>query len=273
MPRERLGMVGFPAVTSRGILVHALVEQGELTQALAYAEEQRQIAEGLDHPMSLAAANWGVGQAHLARRDVERAVPALERATEICQSLSVGFILQGAVADLGYAYALGGREADALPVLGQALEQLDVAGDSFTRTRAFVTLGEAYLVAGGRETASDLAGRALALARDQETPGHEAWALRLVGEIAAHADPPEVEQAESYYRQALVLAEELGMRPLVAHCHLGLGTLYQRVGRDEQAQAELATAADAYRTMEMPYWLEKAEAALASEPSRTMGDG
>ena len=119
------------------------------------------------------------------------------------------------------------------------------------------------LLAGRQRTRAPLAERALALAREHEERGNEAWALRLLGEIAAHADPPDVEQAESYYRQALALAEELGMRPLVAHCHLGLGTLYQKIGRDEQAQAELATAAEMYRAMEMTFWLAKAEAVLA----------
>ena len=54
-----------------------------------------------------------------------------------------------------------------------------------------------------------------------------------------------VEQAEAHYRQALALAEELGMRPLQAHCHRGLGTLYAKIGRREQARAELSAAIDA----------------------------
>jgi hypothetical protein len=87
--------------------------------------------------------------------------------------------------------------------------------------------------------------------------------LRLHAEIAAGAEPPDAEQAEAYYRQALALAVELGMRPLVAHCHRGLGTLYRQVDRDEHAKAELNTAAELYRAMEMPFWLEKAEAVLA----------
>ena len=70
-------------------------------------------------------------------------------------------------------------------------------------------------------------------------------------------------QAEIYYRQALTLAEELGLRPLAAHCHLGRGSIYQRVGRNERLQAELESAAEMYRAMEMPFWLDKAVAALA----------
>ena len=84
--------------------------------------------------------------------------------------------------------------------------------------------------------------------------------------------PPEVEQAEAHYRQALALAEELGMRPLQAHCHRGLGTLYGRVGRAEQARAALSTAIALYRAMEMTFWLPQAEAALAAGERLTYGD-
>ena len=98
--------------------------------------------------------------------------------------------------------------------------------------------------------------------------GHEAWALRLLGEIAAHHDAPEVEPAAHHYRQALALAEELGMRPLVAHCHLGLGTLYARTGQRQQARAELSTAIEMYRAMAMTFWLPQAEVALAQVEER-----
>ena len=88
------------------------------------------------------------------------------------------------------------------------------------------------------------------------------------GDVAAHADPPMSQQAEAHYRQALALAEELGMRPLLAHCHHGLGTLYGQTGRGEQARAALATAIDLYRAMDMTFWLPQAEAALAEVEGR-----
>jgi tetratricopeptide (TPR) repeat protein len=124
-------------------------------------------------------------------------------------------------------------------------------------------LGEAYLLAGRMEEAVQLAGRALDLARDHKERGSQAWALRLLGEIAAHQDPTEIEPAAHHYRQAFALAEELGMRPLQAHCHLGLGTLYAKAGQREQARAELSTAIEMYRAMEMTFWLPQVEAALA----------
>ena len=55
------------------------------------------------------------------------------------------------------------------------------------------------------------------------------------------------------------------MRPLIAHCRKGLGALYSKTGQDEKARAELAAATDMYREMEMTFWLEKAEAAMAEE--------
>jgi tetratricopeptide (TPR) repeat protein len=122
-----------------------------------------------------------------------------------------------------------------------------------------VQLSEAYLLAGQVEDARACADRALTLTRKRGERGHEAWALRLLGEIAAHADPPDVKTAEEHYRQALARADELGMRPLIAHCHLGLGKLYRRLGKREPAQERLTTAATLYREMDMRFWLAKAE--------------
>jgi hypothetical protein len=91
--------------------------------------------------------------------------------------------------------------------------------------------------------------------------GYQAYACRLLGEVARRREPPDADHAAGHYRQAL--AEELGVRSLVAHCHLGLGTLYTRTGQQEQARAELPTAIALYRAMEMHFWLPQAEAALA----------
>ena len=113
------------------------------------------------------------------------------------------------------------------------------------------------------EDAHGLAEAALAHAREHEERGHQAYALRLLDDIAARRNPPEREEAEAHYQQALALAQELGMRPLVAHCHLGLGRLYGQTGRTAPARAALATAIDLYRAMDMTFWLPQAEAALA----------
>jgi hypothetical protein len=87
--------------------------------------------------------------------------------------------------------------------------------------------------------------------------------LRLLGEIAAQHQPPDAESAAAAYQQALTLADELGMRPLAAHCHLGLGTLYARTECREPARVEISAAMALYRAMDMTFWLSRAEAALA----------
>ena len=72
------------------------------------------------------------------------------------------------------------------------------------------------------------------------------------------------EGGEALYRKALALAEPRGMHPLVAHCHLGLGKLYRRMGRADEARTEHSTAVGMLRAMEMTFWLPEAEDELAT---------
>jgi tetratricopeptide (TPR) repeat protein len=160
-------------------------------------------------------------------------------------------------------YTLAGRIADAVPLLTQAMEQMTATEVVSYQAFCTLSLGEAHLLAGRLEEAHALAERTLALAREHQERGHQAYALRLLGEIAARHDPPESAQAEAYYQQALALADELGMRPLLAHCHLGLGTLYATLGRGDMARTALTAAIALYRAMDMTFWLPQAEAALA----------
>jgi tetratricopeptide (TPR) repeat protein len=129
-------------------------------------------------------------------------------------------------------------------------------------------LSEAYGRAGRVDEALNQAQRSLELAREHKEHGHEAYVRRLLGDIAAHRDPPDIDQAETHYQQALALANELGMRPLQAHCHRGLGTLYSQTGQSEPARAELSTAIEMYRDMDMTFWLPETEAVLAEVERR-----
>jgi tetratricopeptide (TPR) repeat protein len=156
-----------------------------------------------------------------------------------------------------------GRLAEALPLLAQAVEQSAATKHMIYYPLCVAHLGEAYLLAGRIEDASQQARHALERSPDLKQRGHEAYALRLLGEIAAQRQPPDAESAAAAYRQAMTLADELGMRPLAAHCHLGLGILYARTGHLEQARAELSAAMALYRAMDMTLWLSRAEAVLA----------
>jgi tetratricopeptide (TPR) repeat protein len=181
----------------------------------------------------------------------------------ICQDADLPVYFPWTAAHLGAAYTLAGRVADAVPLLTQALEQETAMETVFSQALCRLFLGEAQLLAGRPEESHALAERALTLARAHQERGNEAYALRLLGDIAAQRGPSEVEQAEAYYQQALALAEELGMRPLQAHCHHGLGRLYGQTGRGAQARVALTAAIDLYRAMDMTFWLPQAEAALA----------
>jgi tetratricopeptide (TPR) repeat protein len=116
-----------------------------------------------------------------------------------------------------------------------------------------------YLSAGRIDEAASHAREAMALTRRLGARASEAHALCLAGDVALTAG---AEDAEGYYRAALALATELGMRPLVAHCHLGLGKLYRRTGQREQAKEHIATTMTMYQGMGMMYWLEQAEAEM-----------
>jgi tetratricopeptide (TPR) repeat protein len=205
----------------------------------------------------------GIGLLALHKSDLPRALPLLERAVGICREADIPLWFPWMAAVLGAAYTLGGRVADTVPLLTQAMEQTTATEMAGFQALCSLPLGEAQMLAGRLAEAQALTERALALTRAYQERGNEAYALRLLGDIAARREPLESEQAGECYLQALALAEELGMRPLVAHCHLGLGTLYGRMGRVEPARAELTAAIELYRAMDMTFWLPQAEAALA----------
>jgi tetratricopeptide (TPR) repeat protein len=248
-------------------LVRSLAEVGAFAEGSTYGDEAIQIAETVAQPWSRIGAYYGVGLLSLRQGDCHKAITVLERGLTLCQATHIPLMFPLVASQLGYAYALSGQVIQALPLLEQAMEHTAAAIGSEAATQA-ACLSHAYLLAGRLQDASTLAGRALEFSRAHRERGHQAYALRLLGEIAAQREPPEVEPASASYLQALTLAEELSMRPLQAHCHRSLGTLYATIGRPEQAQAELSTAIELYRAMEMTFWLPEAEAALAQVEGR-----
>jgi tetratricopeptide (TPR) repeat protein len=233
------------------------MEGGEDVVHLAEA-----LAEAMDHPFSLSTAYWGVGHLYLRHGDLDKAIPAFERALEVSQVGHIRLFFPWYASQVGYTYALAGRVAEALPLLEQAVQQAASMKLTASQSLWIAYLSEAYLLAGRMDDAITQALRALDLSRDHKERGHQAWVCRLLGEIAAREDPLDIAKAENHYRQALALAEELGMRPLIAHCHVGLGKLYRRIGNLQRAKEHLTTATTMMGEMEMGLWLERAEAEL-----------
>jgi tetratricopeptide (TPR) repeat protein len=261
--RDSFGQGDPASVSARAVLVRCLAEVGEFAEGIVRGEEAIRIAEASDHPHSCFLAYLRLGNLYLRKGDLHHAIPLLEQGLGRWQAYDLQRWFPSIASPSGLALVLAGRVAEAMPLLEQTFRQASSMTSMNDHSSSESRLSEAFLLVGRMDEAIALAGRALDHARAHKERGHTAWALRLLGEIAVRQSPPDIEQAECHHRQALVLAEELGMRPLQAHCHLGLGMLYVKMNRWEQARAELSIAIELYRAMEMTFWLPQAEAALA----------
>jgi tetratricopeptide (TPR) repeat protein len=260
---ERYGTTVVLSVICRSHLMQCLAAVGSFSEGVPHGEEGIKIAEELDHPVSLLYVNCSLGVLFLSQGETDKAIPLLERALRICQSASIPVYVPFVASRLGAAHLFAGRVSEALPYLEQGVENLPTVGRVSFLSLSMVWLGKGYLLSGRLADANDLAERALQLSRTHKERGHEAWALKLLGDVALGHNPPKTQQAESYYRHASAVSLELGMRPLRAHCHLSLGELYTQMDQSGKAQQELLTATDLYRSMEMRAGLREAEIALA----------
>jgi tetratricopeptide (TPR) repeat protein len=261
--RERFGLAVPPAVLSRVYLAPGLAEQGFFADAMNCADTARWLAETAGRRLDLGYALRAALFTYLWKGDFDHARAWGERLFELSRAEDLGVTQSMGLAMLGYAEALSGHMARARSLLQEAL-----AGSAERHVSGFdplfgAWLGEVLMLEARFVEAHDRTHIALALARGRRQRGYEAWALRLLGEIGAHGGPPDFASAEGAFREALTLATQLGMRPLVAHCHLGLGKLYLRTDRCEQARERLATATTMYRDMGMTNWLEKAVAEMS----------
>ena len=228
------------------------------------AEEGLRIAETVNHPFSLIEACYGVSMVYLRQGDVQRAIPVLERAMGLCQDWHIPLLLPRQAAALGLAYALDGRVAAGLALVEHGVEQAVASGQT-EASGARGRLPQRGVSAGwppGGGAPTRRAGsrsRPPVPATRHTRPGPcGSWARARRARRPPRSSPP-----PGHYRQALALAEELGMRPLQAHCHRGLGTLYAQTGQRELARTALTAAIDLYRDMEMTFWLPQTEATLA----------
>ena len=260
LARERFEMAALPAVMGRGYLAISLASLGDFVAASTISEEALAIAKAADHPYSVALAHFHEGRWRALRGNFSAAIPALEMSLEACRREGFhAFIIVAAF--LGGAYARVGRLADGIALLQESVERETAIAFMVHRPANLAFLAEAYLLSGRYEEALQTAHHALDLSRAGKRRGFEADVLYILGAIESQQDPSDRAAAEEFYRQALALAEELGLRPLVAHCHLGLANLYRRMSKWQEAQNHLTTALTMYREMGMSFWSEKAKAA------------
>ncbi len=263
LAHERFGQAGVLGTNVRTWLAIALGTLGRFAETLAPLRQATHVAEEVGHVYSRIMPLFGLGTIKLDQGDFIGAVAPLERGLELCRTGRIPLWTPDFIWALGAAYHATGRHAEGIALMADAVRAAAGRNVRWAWWPGGVgALGRAYLLDGQPAEAARIAHERLAEARQVGERGVEGHLLRLLGEIASHPDRFEVDAAEAHYRQALALAEELSLRPLVAHCHLGLGTLYRRTDDVAKAKEHLTTATTMYREMDMTFWLEKADAEL-----------
>jgi class 3 adenylate cyclase/tetratricopeptide (TPR) repeat protein len=260
LSRKRFGLVAYPAVVARAFLARVLAELGVFDEGREHGEEAVRLAEAVDHPFSLIWACLNLGRLEALRGEFMRAITLLERAVTLSQEWNIAYLIPIALAALGDVYVRSGRVDEGVSWLQQALAGYASAGIGYLRSMSMAQLGEAHLLAGRLEQAWDFGTRALVLARECGERGHEAWVHRLLGETASRRCP-DVAAAEVHYASSKALAVELGMRPLLAHCHFGLCKLHGQTGH-RRATEDLTAVLSLFHEMGMRFWFEQAEAEM-----------
>jgi tetratricopeptide (TPR) repeat protein len=258
LARELFEMASLPAVCVRGYMTTSFALLGDFAEAAAAADEALEIATAANHPYSVALALAAQGRWRAFQGNFIQALPWLEQSLEGCRR--EGFYLFGRVAaHTGSAYARVGRIGDGIALLEAAVERETAIGFMASRSQMIITRADAYLAAERFDEALLTARQGLELSRANKHRALEAEMLHTLGEIEARQDPPDAASAAESYRQALALASEIGMRPLAARCHLGLGRLCRAASKRAAAEAHVTTARTMLAEMQMRFWLDQTE--------------
>jgi tetratricopeptide (TPR) repeat protein len=257
---EDFGRNAPPSVDDRFWLVLSLAELGRFAEAGQYAAEGLRLTDSTQNAYTAVQVHRAAAWLHLLEGAWAKARPPIEHAVAVMRAANLGFFLPDAFAVSAWVVARLGDATEAQSRIGegeQLLERHAARGFVGRLGSGYHALGRACLLLGRLDEAQRLGARAIGYSPRQ--PGFAAYALHLLGDVATHPDRFDAEVGERHYRGALALAEPRGMRPLIAHCHLGLGTLFRRIGKQQAAQEHLNMAAGTYGELGMPYWLEQAE--------------
>jgi class 3 adenylate cyclase/tetratricopeptide (TPR) repeat protein len=252
------GLAVPPSVFGRAWLIMSLAELGRFGEAAKYEAEAIRLAESTQHAYTISWAHFAASILHLLKRDWPKARSLVEHWIVMLRTGNVAMLLPWAVAFSAWALAQIGEAKEALSRIREAeqlLERQAASGIVGHRGWAYHAVSRACLLLGRRDEARRLGD--CSVVSSQRQPGFAAHALHLLGDIASDPDRLDAENGAAYYRQALALAELHGMRPLVAHCHIGLGKLYGRIGKPQHARENLTAATTMYREMDMDFWLEQ----------------
>ncbi len=240
---ERCGLPFVPAVISRSWLIWSMAERGDFEAGLEHGTEALQIAEEVGHPFNIAHVYYDLGYFYEIKGEIDQGVEALKTSLDLVEAWSLTYLSPFIKGFYGHVLALSGRLDEGIAQLEEANELYSSMGLGLFRSLVGMQLGDAYFLAGRIDEALMTLNRNLALARKRGERGHEAYGLRMLGDIAAaQPDAGATETAETNYQAAMTLARGLGMRPLMANCELRLGLLGKRTERKKAAEKQVIAA-------------------------------
>jgi tetratricopeptide (TPR) repeat protein len=213
-----------PAARARGQMAVVLAEVGDFDEADAQAAEAVRRSNDSNQPDAMMWSHWGKGMAKLLRGNAREAVGVFDHLLRLCKAHDLDAYISRIMAALGCAKARSGQIQDGLQQLQEAvvMDRSDEART--THAFALTALAEAHLLAGDAEKALSHVTASLRQAVRYQERGEEAYARWLHATILS-VSGDHSEAAGRMFTDAAELAAELGLKPLLAHCHLGLGDL------------------------------------------------
>jgi tetratricopeptide (TPR) repeat protein len=260
----------FQAVTL-GWLARCHAELGNFEESFDAGRRAVALAEELGSPYSMAGACIGLGYGALLKSDLPEAIHVLERACSVAREANLALYRPQAARLLGAAYLVSGRTEEGMALVRAAADEVESKKLLMQHAVVLALLGEACLLVGRADEGAAAAARALALAQERGQRGDATAALFVLAEATAQG-ARESGDAEHHYLTAIALSSELGMRPLLARAHLGIGQLYLRTGARDRAEDHLLTATREFIVMDMPRWLRQATTMLSELGCRLIVD-
>jgi tetratricopeptide (TPR) repeat protein len=226
---------------------HAMT--GEFPDAFAAIAEATRIAEETRKPFDQSYAAVGMGFCLLLREQPLDAVTELEEALRLAQDRDIALLIPSSMRYLGPAYALSGRLVDANDLLHEAIERTTAHGLLGMRIWSSAALASVQMLSSALTKARETSLSTLELAGQHGFRPVEAQLMRLLGNLDERDGSARADEAEQWYRRAILLADELGMRPEAAYARRDLARLLRRAGRNEEAELQEAAAQDLRRAM------------------------